>query len=180
MIFFDDDLYIAHALADKLIETIDELGFFRYGHLTGIEAIKQIYANRVRQDIPSTVKIPKKVLEATIEKLRARIYDGKSIDSVVKETTQNLGERLQLLKSIQIHNTTERLLSKDTEYTLPSYTARNVNIPDSEVSVCSRLFTELGEKPHSRNEIMECLERNNITIRNLDAIIHYLVQTNLI
>jgi hypothetical protein len=180
MIFFDDNLYIAHALSDKLIKTLDELSFFRYGHLTGIEAIRQIYMNKVRQEISNVVKVPKKLLEATIEKLRARIYDGKSIDSVVKETTQNLGERLQLLKSIQIHNTTERLLSKDGEFTLPSYTIRNVNALDSELSACSRLFVELKEKPHSREEIIECLEKHGIAVKNLDAVIHYLVQMNLI
>jgi hypothetical protein len=176
MISFSDNLYVSHAISDGLIKNAEELNIFRYGHLTGFEAIKQIYANKVRQDIPNVVRVPKKLLETTIEKLRARIYDGKSIDLVVKEATQNLGERLQLLKSIQIHNTTERLLTKDLEFTLPSYTPRETNSPDVEL----RFFVELSIKPHSRNEIIDCLEAHDITVKNLDAVIHFLVQSNLI
>jgi hypothetical protein len=175
-----DIYYIRKAIDDGIIGSIAEVDEYTAGHLKGIQAIRQMYDARLALPVPQISRVRQSILEAVKNKLRNREYDGKSLDSIVKQNTSSLGESRLLLKEILMMSETERILSKDKQTALPEYIPTPNEIERNDYLSVFKMISESSNKPRTRDDISALVGPQLIAKCGLDRIIHTLVERSTI
>jgi hypothetical protein len=168
-------------LEEAVLEGID-LKNFKAGHLRGPGGFLKMLECKASYAVPLYVKYPKKNQNPIIKKLSMGFYNGRSIDSIIKEESLSFGERIKIYNEIQRLNNPEpghqeKLLSFDRLYSLPSYTHKHVDINCNEFADYDDMFCMIGSSdiPRSREKIEDFLHLHHNYPADLDSVISYLV-----
>jgi len=193
---FSDDAYIAEAVRRGIVADKASALLFRCGHFMGVEAVKHLLLIRDGQVSLVPPRMNKIVFSSTIEKLGNGYYNGRSLDSIICESTSLLGERQALYQVIVSANTqSSRILSKDGLYALPFFMMRDVDSCDPRFEFYRDVFMEFFDGvsrdrmvPRSREDVVSFLESLSSSKQvvdryyryDLDMVISYLVRRNLL
>jgi hypothetical protein len=180
---FTDEEFVEEAFIHSLVKSKDpgDIKEFRYGHLSGIEAIKLYFVSRSKQIIPQSSRTPKRLITNVLENLEKFYYDGLSVDVLVKSKSNNLSEICCIYYAIMTADNLKSFLSFDGTHTLPIHERHNIDMNNPNFSTYEILFQNLKEeRPRSRQQIFEFLKLKGIPISNLDNIIQYLSKKKII
>ena len=192
-----DEFYVGKAVEQGLVSSVDEVSSFECGHLLGLDAIKVVFNARARRITLMVPKTDKQLFVITVEKFRNGYYNGKSLDSIVCEASKFLGERYALRQTIVSHNSSQRILSRDGLYALPSFNMRDVDPCDPRFDIYSKAFEcflnsspgrsspagHLLEVPRSREDIIYFIDKHcheSGSHFEFDMIISYLIKRGLL
>jgi hypothetical protein len=189
---FSDEVYKTEAIRQKIVPNVEAIPLFKRGHLSGLDAIKFIFSP-YSQHIPVTIQRSAKDTSAEIiEKLKEGYYDGRHLETIVRESCRFLGERVALNNLILLEdsNSQPRILSKDGSHALPSFKRRNIDPYEPRFAEYDKIFTALSEQgrepPRSREEITRFLQvaKPEVDFYSynfyVDDIISYLVRKDLL
>jgi hypothetical protein len=181
MLAFSDNVYIQKAIDEELLEESSEPSGFVFGHLTGIDAIRLYFNSRVMQHSRTCETYPKHNVNEIKTKLSAFLYDGKSLDEIIRDATKELGEGTRLLHEILAEAGRARLLSFDLKYALPAYVKKQIDCAHEKFFPLHQQFqrTKESNRPRSRHDISEFLREKDLAV-DCDEAITYLVSSRLL
>lgn len=180
MSLFNDKEYINMAIIDGIINSEADIENFIEGDKIGFEAIKNHYDVKLARQLPIMDRMKTNLIKSIEEKLKRREFDGKSVDSVIVESSQFLGERVSLQRELIDMSNREDVLSEDKLYTLPFYRKTETLMREDDFTKVLSHFKSLSEKPRTRNAIASEIEQAMIDRYTLDAIIQALVGVSAI
>jgi len=169
---FPDEVYIVKAVEQRIVSGRDAIALFRCGHLVGLDAIKHLFVLRERQVVQVPPRTNKLLFSNTIEKLTSGYYNGRSLDSIICESTRFLGERYALYHAVMSANTQwTPILSCDKLYALPDFRMRDVDSCDPRFEFYNELFASFSERrvamPRSREDI-QCFLKDASVRRHVE------------
>jgi hypothetical protein len=179
---YDDAVFIAHAVKDKLISSEEKADTFRAGHYKGIEAIHCHYYLKIKKPIPNINKNTQNISENELINLRCGRHNGKKLDDIVLSISKNLGLALCLKEAIKTKASREKILSFNCEYTLPLYYESDFAINEDEKRHYMNLYASHGKDCHTREEILDLFESKveNFEKAKIDTIIVSLIRDGYI
>jgi hypothetical protein len=166
------ELYLLEACREGV-----DLNSFRAGHLSGPEGFLEVMESKAALSVPFGSKQNKKLLPNILAGLKTKFYDGKSLDSIIREVAGSFGECVRLQRSIVQSDSVDRLLSYDGLYSLPNYAHREVDTSSCRLGEYGEIFkmTNKSELPRSRENIINFLKLHNVCMDDVDGVISYLV-----
>jgi hypothetical protein len=175
---YNDEMYIEKAIADDLITSLTDINDYTEGHLKGIDAIRNHYDVRWIKPIRISDKVASNLLATISTRLHAHHYDGMTIDSIIKESTPILSERIHLLREILNIN---GVLSSDKTHSLPYYNSCDDKVIERHVFIpMFNLIKMLKVKPRTRQSIANYFSEDVIEKYTLDLIIQMLIEKKAI